>query len=250
MKMRLASARCCCGGGGTLPCDPTTGTNDEFLSLVLSTGQGGWTYSTSISMVPTISPVGTLLLTEPESLLRAPFNFDRCAIWDTNWDLPATLLRADNARWRLRATFEPWSDTTSPVQGLTVFGRFPTGTGNKLYALTQYLEFVVGTGWRHKFTFESPGADPYSVYSGAVIQVAETPTPTGPFTTELELLIDRRRIGASAGTWYANAWWNTTALFSDRDITTPTCSEVEFSHGFGGWQDLRETKVDSWYYFA
>jgi len=253
MRFRMMSARCCCGTGPTPGCDPVTGATDSFQSLDTSK----WVIEKAIGTTVDINPIGTLrYLGDTPGI--AVFQARRCAIFDVLWNSPPSLARADNARWNIVGSYELWPNVVlfddAHITGVSVFGSFPNASGIKTYALTHNLHFIVGTGWIQRITLEEPGlALPFAIDLPGVVQTNKVPYPTGPFSIDLDLLIDRRRIGTQAGTWTSTAWFGATTLFSTRDIATPTCDQTNFDHGFGispAEGVIKEVKIDSWGYFA
>lgn len=250
MKARMMSARCCCGSGPVPGCDPITGAQDSFLSL----DTVKWTFANNLGATVSINPAGTLSFVSG-STLQPFFQATRCAVYDTQWDLPASLTRADNARWQLTGswTLKPgWIVINQQWEGPGVFARFP-GTTDKLYSLHRGIGWTSGIGWRHRVWFREPGlAEPFVVDLPTVIQVAFDPYPTGPFSADVDLDLERLRIGANAGNWVANAWIDGTTVFSQRPIVTPSTIEVNWDHGFATPlpSAVDTLAIESWMYLA
>lgn len=242
MKTRMASARCCCGPGGPIPCDPITGITDDFQVLQQSTGDGGWGWSTGIAMTPAIQPVGTLLLDQNNQFFGEEFTFFRCSVWSDNFT---------NIRHYLKCQFENYGTEVNLIRGPSIYARFLLLGSARLWTLRHDIAFVSGTGWRHRFTLEHPGAANAVFFAGPIVQAAQSPAPTGPFDSEIQFIQFRLLSGA----WQVTSYFNGNVLGS-RATATPTNTaigggvEPEWDHGFGGTADMKVTRVDRWQYFA
>lgn len=252
MRFRMMSARCCCGPGPTPGCDPITGANDTFST---STIDPKWTVSQTIYETISIYPLGTLRIVNGSPFFDGLFKLSRCAIYDTRWDELPSLARSDNATWQIIGSYELMPGRADPgdfIPGIAVYGSFPIATGQKTYSLSHGLKFFTGIGWKQRLSFLEPGlASPFTVDLADVVQVDRLPYPIGPFAINIDLRLDRRQIGAQAGTWTAAGFFNESTLFTGRDIVTPTCSQTNFDHGFASeiGNYLADTKIDSWFYF-
>lgn len=241
MKTRMASARCCCGPGGPIPCDPITGITDDFQELQTSTGDGGWLWVTSLSMTPVVQPVGTLLL-DQNAVFGEDYTFFRCSVWADNFT---------NIRHYLKSQFENYGSEVDLIRGPSVYARFSLLGAGRVWSLSHDIAFVAGTGWRHRFTLEHPSAANAVFFSGPIVQSAQFPAPTGPFDSEIQFIQFRLLSGA----WQVTSYFNGNVLGS-RATAAPTNTnntggiEAEWSHGFAGTADMRVARVDRWQYFA
>lgn len=250
MKFRMASARCCCGGvAPPSECDPITGTQDTFATL-----DPKWTILQTIYETVGINPVGTLRILNDSAFFDGLFQLSRCAVFNSTWSSAPSTTRADRARWRIVGSYQLTAGRDDPggfIPGLNVYGSFQDATTSKTYSLSHGLKFFTGVGWKQRLSFSEPGlASPYVVDLATVVQAAQSPYPIGPFSFDLDLLLDRRQSGANAGSWSASAWFNSGSIFADRDIVAPTSSVSEFAHGFGSeiGNYLADTKIESWSY--
>lgn len=235
MKLRLASARCCCGPT-TLPCDPISGVTDSFASLVAADGGGGWVWSVPVGMTPTIQPAGTLLLDYDPVTIGTPVTFSRCSQWSAS----LASLRYDlSGSW----TSAGYEESDGLMTGLTLNAAFLSGS-TVTRAVEHRLRWQTGTGWRHQLSLLPNTASETNAFVGATIQAARTPAPVGPFSVTIALEL----INVS-GTWQARSYWSG-SLVSSVSIAAPAVSGSEFQHGFALGFSVAEASIDSWQYAA
>lgn len=247
MKTRMTSARCCCGAGGGFVCDPITGYVDDFETLGLydgALGPGGWnTISNGLNGYSMqIQPVGTLeiarngLLQEP-----GPFDLSRCAVYSTSFS---------NIRHRLTYAWEAPIYTgfsVSELIGLRVHMSSEYNTVDDQYRALQHdLEYVSGTGWRHRFTLINQGVET-TYYSGPIIQAAQYPNPAGPFEIQIQMLMFRLLSGA----WRLQPFSGNTSLGFVTTQPLAGDAQIPWYHGFGttGY-DTVAARINRFEYFA
>lgn len=246
MKTRMASARCCCGPGGPIPCDPITGITDDFQVYQQSQGAGGWAFLGGTTFGPQIQPLGTLLVQQQSLINGGPFSFDRCSVWNAGFTY---------FRWTLTYQWENFGGQGNTfIAGPYINADF--SNGNQRWFLRNDIEFA--GGWYHRLELIRPGAASIVRYRN-LLQAAQFPQPTGPFEIELQLVLFRLLSGA----WQAQMFFNGSSVASGTTQTPANVDQAatvlpEFRHGFGAssrpsdplFTDVAVLRVDRWQYFA
>jgi hypothetical protein len=241
MQTRMASARCCCGQTGVIPCDPITGITDTFETYQQSQGVGGWSFSGGTTYAPTIQPLGTLLVQQSSAFVGSPFSFDRCAVWNAGFTY---------FRWVLAYQWENFGGQGSTyIAGPYVNADF--ANGSQRWFLRNDIEFA--GSWYHRLELVRPGNTSIVRYR-TLLQAAQFPQPTGPFEAEIQLLLIRLLSGA----WQCHMYFNGSLLASGATQQPANADMPEFRHGFGASSrpidplltDVAVLRADRWQYFA
>lgn len=252
MKTRMASARCCCGPGGQLVCDPISGYSDEFDLLAAGGGPGRWEWSTLLGNDPFVS-AGQFVVEESGAFSRGPLlTMQRCAVWD-QVILGGTWPTAVGFQYRMWYSFEAFPTSTT-IDGVSLFFQLRQAGTAITYSVTHGLAFVSGTGWRNRITLQSPARPAASVYAGGILQAAQFPSPQGPFVGEMIVTVT----SLPSQLWFASVTFNGTNVLGypagtvNRPVNTDASGVTlsEFLHGFSAGVDVKAIRVSRWQYTA